>query len=269
MSKFGPELKRAMIQIATFNIQTFGPKKASNSGIMETLAQIIRKYDLVAVQEIKDKDGEVPVNFLEKINEAGVVYKFLISERTGKNPDDSSSKEQYAYYYNTGTIEVLDKGGLYDDRKPDHFQREPFVSRFKTKKGNFSFVLISIHTRPCSAAEEIAALEHVVKWARVHYPKEDDFIMLGDFNADCNYISKENLEAISLSGSQYTWIIPNSADTNVSTKTSCAYDRIVTTKGIKQDFTGEWGVNQAFKDKEVSDHWPVWAEFFIDRDNAK
>jgi hypothetical protein len=35
----------------------------------------------------------------------------------------------------------------------------------------------------------------------------------------------------------------------------------VTTVGTKAVFTGEWGVDRAFTDKAVSDHWPVWAEF--------
>jgi hypothetical protein len=47
----------------------------------------------------------------------------------------------------------------------------------------------------------------------------------------------------------------------VSPNTACAYDRIVTTTATKGGFTGKWGVDRAFTDKAVSDHWPVWAEF--------
>ena len=252
---------REKIRIAAFNIQTFGPKKASNQDVMQILAEIVRKYDLIAVQEIMDKQGSAPKKLLEKIKKSDVSYKYLISERTGKNPDDLNSEEQYAYYYNAETVEVLDSGGLYDDKK-DYFQREPFVSRFKAKNGNFTFVLIVIHTRPKSAVSEIGHLTHVVNWARQRYKEEDDFILLGDFNAGCNSAKVEELKNLDLSGPQYIWIVPHNADTNLADST-CAYDRIVVTKETKQDFTGTWGVDRSFKSRKVSDHWPVWAEFFV------
>ncbi len=255
------------IKIATFNIQVFGKTKSQKPDVMNTLAGIVRKYDVVAIQEIKNKTGEVPPAFKTKINEGGAAYDFIISERTGKNPNDASSREQYAVYFNTATIEVLDQGRLYDDSLSDHFQREPFVAHLKAKQGNFSFVLISIHTRPDIAVEEIAALEHVIEWARGRYPDEDDFIALGDFNAGCSYASEEELDAIGLSGTEYIWIVPHSADTNVA-GSQCAYDRIVTTWATESDFTEQWGVDQAFTDKKVSDHWPVWAEFFVNQDGG-
>jgi endonuclease/exonuclease/phosphatase family metal-dependent hydrolase len=255
------------IKIATFNIQIFGVTKAGNPAVMRALADVVQKYDVVAVQEIKDVSETVPRAFKNKINNAGAAYDFLLSERTGKNPDDASSKEQYAFYYNTAIIEVMDPGGLYDDSISDHFQREPFVARFKTKQGTFTFVLIAIHTRPDTAVEEIAALEHVIKWARARYPGEDDFIALGDFNAGCEYASEEELSKIGLAGPQYIWIVPPTADTNVA-NSRCAYDRIVTTSGTEQDFTGAWGVDRAFTEKKVSDHWPVWAEFFVNQNNG-
>ena len=252
------------IRIATFNIQVFGVKKAESEKTMRTLAKIIRKYDIVAVQEIKNKAGTVPFKFLTYINKDGAAYDFLLSKRTGRK---TSSKEQYAYYFNTATIEVLDKGGLYDDSLSDHFERDPFVSRFRTFKGNFTFVLLSIHTPPKSAVSEIAALEYVIEWARGRYPQEDDFIVLGDFNAGCEYASEQELRALSFSNSPYNWIIPHSADTNVA-NSRCAYDRIVITSGTNEDYNKKWGVDRAFTEKKISDHWPVWAEFFVDQDTG-
>ena len=256
------------IKIATFNIQIFGKSKSQKPEVMDTLAEIVRKYDVVAIQEIKNKPGDVPPAFKIKINEDGAAYDFIISERTGKNPDDASSREQYAVYFDTAAVEVLDAGVLYDDSLSDHFQREPFVTHLKTKQGNFSFVLITIHTRPAAAVEEIAALELVIEWARGRYPEEDDFIALGDFNAGCDYASEDELDAIGLSGPQYVWIVPHSADTNLATSSQCAYDRIVTTWATESHFTEQWGVDQAFTDKKVSDHWPVWAEFFVNQDGG-
>ena len=47
---------------------------------MAELATIIRKYDLVAIQEIKDISGSTAPKFLEVINAGGEDYDFIISE---------------------------------------------------------------------------------------------------------------------------------------------------------------------------------------------
>jgi len=249
------------LTIATFNIQVFGKTKASKPEIMSTLASIIRQYDIVAVQEIKDSSEAVPAQFLTLINSADADYELLLSPRTGLQDDDAGSQEQYAYYYNTNAVESLGEGVLFDDSGTDHFQREPFLARFKAKGGSFSFVLAAIHTKPDAALEEIEALDDVVHWARTHFAGEDDFIVLGDYNASCTYASSYALDALSIRGSSYTWVIPDDADTNVNQRSQCAYDRIVLTAGANEDYAGHWGVDHAFTDAKVSDHWPVWAAF--------
>ena len=43
----------ATIRIASFNIQTFGNSKAGKPYVMHTLADIVRQFDIVAIQEIR------------------------------------------------------------------------------------------------------------------------------------------------------------------------------------------------------------------------
>jgi endonuclease/exonuclease/phosphatase family metal-dependent hydrolase len=107
---------------------------------------------------------------------------------------------------------------------------------------------------------EIGALEHVFGWARQRYRGEDDFIALGDFNAGCDYASPDALDALAISRPGHKWIVPHDADTNLAAS-RCAYDRIVITEAAVADWTGRWGVDRAFEEKKVSDHWPVWASF--------
>ena len=45
------------INIASFNIQIFGQSKASNQEVLDILVQIIRNFDVVAIQEIRDAAG--------------------------------------------------------------------------------------------------------------------------------------------------------------------------------------------------------------------
>ena len=254
----------ATIRIATFNIQNFGKKKLQNGPVVARLVQIIGQYDLVAVQEVSDIDGKVPVEFLGRINTTGRHYQLALSERTGKQPDDKTAQEQYAFYYDDSRIEKVDDR-LFDDSEHDLFQREPYVARFRAKGGRFTFVLIMIHTQPAAALAEITALHQVVRWAKQRYPDEDDFIVLGDFNAGKRYVKPGQLSGLELRGAGYTWIVPDDADTNLANSRE-AHDRIVVTLGAREDFTGKWKVDNCFTDRGISDHWPVWAEFYMDRD---
>lgn len=257
-----PAAGNATIKIATFNIRVFGTAKARKPAVMAQLAAVIRKYDVVAIQEVKDASGAAPRMLLHAVHSApGRTYRMLLSDRTGREPDDRRSQEQYAIYYDTTTIEALPDDRLFDDSAHDLFQREPYLVHLRVKSGGFAFVLIDIHTRPESAVAEIGALNDVFGWAKEIYSDEDDFIALGDYNASCDYASPVQLDALAIRGPGYFWIVPDDDDSNVSPTSACAYDRIVTTASTKTAFTGRWGVDRAFTDNAVSDHWPVWAEF--------
>ncbi len=71
--------------------------------------------------------------------------------------------------------------------------------------------------------------------------------------------------------------MPNSAGTIVLTDNT--YDRIIATPSLSEDYAGEFGVSQfsdffdfsvsALEPKNVSDHYPVWAEFWANRDSDR
>lgn len=254
-----PSLEPVLLRMATFNIQVFGPTKARNPEVMATLASIVRRYDLVAVQELKDISGRAPQLLLEACNtEPSPTYALALSERTGREPDDRRSQEQYGYYYRTDRLAPLGEGTLYDDSDEDLFQREPFLQRFVLIDGGRTFVMINVHTRPRSALSEIAAMEKVFIWAKHRFADESIFIAVGDFNAGCGYASDDELDALPIHGDAYDWVVPHSADTNLA-DSACPYDRIVIAAPEGSDLVDDWGVDRAFDDRNVSDHWPVWA----------
>ncbi len=253
-------------RIASFNIKVFGDTKMSNETIVSELVTIFDRYDLVAVQEIKDIDQEVPYLFLDELNgnltNSSFEWRLLLSQRTGIQEDDQNSQEQYAYYYKSNVFSAVGNGTLYDDSGNDSFQREPFLGKFNLldSEGNHTdteIVLINIHTKPTLAVEEMNALDEVIAWARNYFPDENDFIILGDFNADCSYASYNEIVNLPISSENYTWLIPDDADTTMS-DSRCAYDRIVTTSDIEGKLTGTWGVDENISGPEVSDHKPIW-----------
>lgn len=121
---------------------------------------------------------------------------------------------------------------------------------------------MTVHTDPDEAVPEIAALASVFSWARSKYARRTAYIALGDFNAGCDYASPAELASLR-QALPYVWIVPDSADTNLSQAAACPYDRIVVEEQGTARFTGNWGVDEAFRDKAISDHWPVWAEFNV------
>ena len=257
------------ITIANFNIQMFSPKKAAKPEIMDTLAKIISRFDIVAIQRIRDPNYEA-IEKLEQATDAlGIDYSYIIGPRLGR----TSSKEQYAYLYKAG---VVAPDGFYTYEDPTNtFHRAPLIAKFKVKDGTLGFVLITIHTDPKAAKEEINALPKVVEDAKEHFPGEKDFIILGDLNADCTYFEGDDMSS-PLADPQYTWLIDNSVATNLASE-SCAHNRIiVTTAMAKEDYasamgSGAFRFDEAFglspnQAKQVSNHYPVFSTFFTDRD---
>lgn len=252
------------IKICTFNIQNFGKTKIGRPDTLKTLVDIVHRFDVVAIQEVSDSTGVAMKQFATALNQDGFNYALVVSPRTGRQPNDKSSQEQYAFAFNRKTVEQVGTALLYNDEK-DNFQREPYVGRFKVRGGNFNFVLITIHAQPERAVEEIGALHQVNQWAQKMFPDEDDFITVGDYNASCGYAQPADLRKLELYGDSYVWVVPDDADTNLAAS-RCAYDRIVLTKRVTGDYTGKWEVYRPFTDKNISDHWPVWAEFYTNRD---
>ena len=283
-------------KVATFNIQVFGDTKMGKAEVVTELVEIFHRYDMVAVQEIKDIDQEVPYLFLDALNEyslnqsennssnppaengsgengtednvtVGVEkWMMVLSNRTGIQDDDISSQEQYAFYYRSAVFTALDPGVLYNDSGNDSFQREPLIARFmllnlQGEDTGTELTFINIHTKPTLAVEEMMALGEVVSWSQAN-GGGDNVVVLGDFNGDCSYASYNELVQLPISTENFTWLIPDDADTTVG-DSRCAYDRIVTTGDLEGRLTGQWGVDEEISSSEVSDHRPVW--FLISR----
>ena len=85
------------------------------------------------------------------------------------------------------------------------------------------FFLVGIHIRPDDAFSEINTLSKVYDEA-INYFKTESGIILGDFNADCTYLSMASYCDLSLvTDTRFTWSLPPMDTT--TTSTICAYDR--------------------------------------------
>jgi endonuclease/exonuclease/phosphatase family metal-dependent hydrolase len=257
-----------ILRIGAFNVQVFGTTKASKHEVMTVLARIIRTYDIIAIQEIRDASQTALPALVDLVNSDGSQFSYVVSERLGR----TTSKEQYAYIYNTQTILLVGTPQTYPEPEgTDPFHREPYIAPFKAHSGNFDVTAMVIHTDPEEATGEINELDSVVSYARSAYPGEKDFIVIGDLNADCTYFDEDS--SSTLSSSDYYWCIDNNVDTTTKT-TDCTYDRIIITRDAVSDFTGDAGVFRFDREygltidetTAISDHYPVYALFYSNRD---
>lgn len=252
------------VKIAAFNIQIFGQAKSQKQDVMAVLRDVVREFDVVLIQEIRDANEQTIPNFVETINQMeGPEYSFVRSERVGR----TSSKEAYAYIYNTETVQFIQGSDYVYSDVNDVFEREPYIAIFKA--GNFDFVLVGIHTKPDDAYNEIGNLTLVVSSIQTANPNEHDIIVMGDFNADGTYFDEDDTSNL-FKASEYNWIITNNMDTMV--KTDYTYDRMVVLEStLNHEYDADSAQvfyfdqvyeldNQTFV-SEISDHYPVFAKY--------
>ncbi len=250
------------LRIATFNIQVFGESKLAKAEVVSVLVQIVRQFDIVAIQEIRSKSDDVMARFLAAINSDGSRYNFLIGPRLGR----TNSTEQYAFIYDTNRVEH-DPSSVSTIQDPkDLLHREPFMARFRPRTNSpenaFSFWLVDIHTDPDEVPQEIAALADVFQVMQSARVDEDDVIILGDLNASEFQLGKLG----QLPGIR--WVVSGAMTNTLQNK---AYDNLVFDGQATSEYTGRWGIVNFEKEfgltreqaLRVSDHFPVWADFQI------
>jgi endonuclease/exonuclease/phosphatase family metal-dependent hydrolase len=249
------------IKIMSFNIQTFGVTKMSRPEAVKILVDLVSQADIIAVQEVRSVRIDPVERFMALLPEK---YGYVIGPREGR----SSSKEQYWVIYDSEKFTVLEQNSWLDTE--DIFERSPFSVYFKTS-GAFDFTLIDNHIRPSDVEKEIRALPAVVTYY-IDLWNDPDVLVLGDFNADGRYFDKTLLNSI-FTEDKYQIIFTDEDTTLAASRNT--YDRFIITSSASNYFTGNFGVirfddvydfnGYSIRPSQVSDHYPIWAEFYVDR----
>ncbi len=249
------------VLVASFNIQVFGESKMAKPQVVDVLARVVRNFDIVAIQEVRAKSDDIVPSFVRAVNADGSRYNYVIGPREGR----TSSKEQYAFIYDTNRIEA-DRASVGVVPDPQgRLHRPPMHARFRTRivpvEMAFTFWLVDIHTDPDEVPQELDALTGVFQAMQAARPDEDDVILLGDLNAGPPEFSAfRRIPGI-------TWAVSGVTTNTRRTKT---YDNLVFTQPATREYLGRSGVldlQAAFglpleHALEVSDHNPVWGAFY-------
>ncbi|WKZ38566.1 MAG: endonuclease/exonuclease/phosphatase family protein [Anaerolineales bacterium] len=285
--------------LATWNIREFG---GSKSGGREAeplfyLAEIISRFDIVAVQEVRDNLDELD----RLMNILGGWWKYLVSDVT---LGAQGNNERHAYIYDTRKISF---GGLAGELVPEmkkhgdllasdfSFARTPYVAGFKA--GWFKFTLCTQHfyygQAKADDPQRVEEARKVVALLKKRMRSKDAWaynaILLGDFNVFST--KDETFQALE----KGMFHIPkNLRNTYTNAVRNKPFDQIAF---LARDVESQMGLARAgafpffehvYRDADwqtyqpestlakykqwrtfkMSDHLPLWVELFVDFGDA-
>ena len=277
--------------IGTWNVRVFGrvhpswdenadsPKRNWRS--LAYLAEIIRRFDVVALQEVRRDTAGIRLLIDEFL---GPNWAVLLSDVTA---GERGNHERLAYVYDRRRVTPSGLAGEIvlppsaEGDPVEQFDRTPYVVGFRS--GEERFALLTAHIRygntPADRVEELKALaRHSARElrdrARADHAEEMNLIVLGDFNIDSR-TNNPLFDAFVAEG----LVVPTPLLNVTTTFGSQAkhYDQIAWFMGDLNllnegragvvDFTGctyKTLTPRQVSDR-VSDHFPLWVEFVIDR----
>lgn len=183
--------------LATWNLCNLGAQERRPKDL-ELMAEILRPFDLIAVQEVRDDFR----HFREVVAALGAPYRCIMTDRAGND-------ERLAYVLDTSRVEPRELFGelvLLDGERPtltfDHpsgpikqrlegFNRNPYLASWKV--GKFCFTTANVHTYFGAASgqkfrQRVLEVYALARWAhdRVTKHRETsndlDILLIGDMN---------------------------------------------------------------------------------------
>lgn len=163
----------AQTSFVSWNIQNFGNSKVDPE--IEFIAETIKTYDIVALQEIVAGPGgpQTVARLSDALNRRGDKWEFTIS-----NPTSSVNRgsERYAFLWKTAKVKKIGPAWL-DPTYAELIDREPYLCTFEYRGKQFT--IVNFHAVPKSKQPETE-----IKYFRYlpeNYPKLN-LVFAGDFN---------------------------------------------------------------------------------------
>jgi endonuclease/exonuclease/phosphatase family metal-dependent hydrolase len=289
-SKLPQKLVDKNLLIGSWNIRAFGSVFESwrdrpdnlrrNLRSLVYIAEIIKRFDVIAIQEVKqDTSG---IRLLQK-EFLGPDWGLIVSDVSAGS---KGNYERLAFIYDKRRVSPSGLAGEIilpsetDENPALQFDRTPYIVGFQAGEERFS--LLTAHIRygkqPTDRLREISSFsKYIAKEIRDRATaggEEKNLIVLGDFNID-DRGDNPLFQAFVSSGLMVPEQLLN-LKTTYSTKPKF-YDQIAWFMGNLDLLTKERAgvVNFAgavYREISlrqmsylISDHFPIWAEFLIDR----
>lgn len=279
-----PDRAEDNLLVATWNLTNFGEQDRENSHL-QIMAEIIKPFDIVALQEIADD-----------ITDLKRLLRFLGAGWDLYYSDIAGNRERLGYLYRMDratpfglSAELAMRGYerrriTIDDVEEEFpgFNRNPYLLGFVA--GDFEFTLVNVHLYWSNFGLRRLETNALGRWAanRVSrdFPPNNDIILIGDFNMPRVSPDDEIYRELRRFGLATPPHRTNFVGTNLAG--DAFYDEILFFPGRTTEFAGKMGVvdfdNALFKglyeedenDRRaffkyiryyLADHRPLWAEF--------
>lgn len=177
---------QADVAVVSWNIRDFG--KTKSVAAMEQIADILRDYDIVAIQEVVAGYGgsQAVARLADALNRKGSKWDYAIS-----NPTSSPAykTEKYAFLWKTSKAKVTGKGKLLA-ALADCVYREPFELTFRIQEKELT--IINYHSRTYNEQPE---LEIACVSDYVMSQQAKNVLLVGDFNLTIDHEVFSDLKA--------------------------------------------------------------------------
>jgi len=254
---------RTTLLIGSFNANPLDAGKLAHPARLAALVQLLRRFDVVALQNIQLQAAGPLCQLRDHLNAAGRYYEVAFAPDSFLQPGQPFS----AFLYDRATVEI-DLAKLYwvEDLQGRLYDR-PLVGTFRARGPDpsqaFTFTLVSVYVRPDRAKEELPLIEQVYRTVRRNTPGEDDILLAGAMQADQEYLRQweTNLHLTGAVGP-----VPSGAAGE-----TLPVDTILFARRATVEYTGRSGLVDLVREMglsvqeamELSDHWPIWAEFSV------
>lgn len=288
--------------IATWNLKHFGgltekwnateddsPRRDLQS--LLTIAEIIRRFDVIALQEVK---GTLKA-LRHTLRVLGSDYSFILTDVTkGKKGND----ERLAFLFDARKVrlsglaaelvvpqEQMEDKNIGGDALEKQFARTPYAVSFWS--GGRTFILATLHViygkNPQERIPELKGIaQWLAEWAMQMSEWKHNLIALGDFNIDRKGDPLYNaFTSTGLTVPEDLHAVPRSIFSRPEDETHKFYDQIAWFTGEHDvpalslkyvqgghfDFTAHALNSRSFTKQElqwrISDHFPLWTEFSV------
>jgi endonuclease/exonuclease/phosphatase family metal-dependent hydrolase len=276
--------------VATWNLTNFGMQKREDKHL-KIMAEIIRPFDVIAVQEVADdlKHFEKLMTYLGKDFDEIYTDTAGNDERAGflfntKRVVPTGLAAELAMRSTENRVITVDIGDVTETTEFKGFNRNPYMVNFLA--GTFECTLVNVHLYWTLVSIRILEAKALTKWAKSRvdkkYPPNNDIILLGDFNMPRVEKGDEICDTLTKGGLQVPKFNTELVGSNLAGDKD--YDELAFFPSrTAEDFTKRMGVfdfdkalfpslwSDSDKAKQqdffqymryyISDHRPLWAEF--------
>lgn len=250
----------AQVTICSWNLFDFG--KSKNNSEIEVIANTIKDFDVIAIQEVVAKDlggAQAVASLTEALNRKGAKWDYIIS-----NPTVSSSykSERYAFIWKTNKLTLTGKAWL-EKKYNLEIDREPFFATFETNDKQFTLVNFHAITKSKQPETEIKYF----KFLPLEYP-DKNLIFCGDFNCPQSHTVFNPLKSMG-----YKPILVNQ---KTSLKEECIGNNCLASEFDNMFYNSskiaciKSGIVPFYKNfstlkaaREISDHLPIYFQFLL------